>query len=149
MEELQNNIVIYNPSEDINLEVRVAEDTVWLTQAQMAKLLGTTSQNITLHIKNIYREHELETVRTCKDFLQVQMEGGRSVKRNIKTYNLDVIISVGYRVKSIQGTLFRIWANEIIKKHILKGYTINYQLTALQQSIEHRLESHEQQIQSG
>ena len=148
MEELQNNIVIYNPSEDINLEVRVAEETVWLTQAQMAKLLGTTSQNITLHIKNIYREHELETVRTCKDFLQVQMEGGRSVKRNIKTYNLDVIISVGYRVKSIQGTLFRIWANEIIKKHILKGYTINYQLTALQQSIEHRLESHEQQIQS-
>ena len=148
MEELQNDIVIYNPSEDINLEVRVAEDTVWLTQAQMAKLLGTTSQNITLHIKNIYREHELEEFQTCKDFLQVQMEGGRSVKRNIKTYNLDVIISVGYRVKSIQGTLFRIWATEIIKKHILKGYTINYQLTALQQSIEHRLESHKQQIQS-
>ena len=148
MEELQNDIVIYNPSEDINLEVRVAEDTVWLTQAQMAKLLGTTSQNITLHIKNIYREHELEIGRTCKDFLQVQREGERSVKRNIKTYNLDVIISVGYRVKSIQGTLFRLWATKIIKAHILKGYTINYQLTTFQQNVEHRLESHDLQIQS-
>ena len=100
----------------------MGNETVWLTQAQMAKLFETTPQNITLHIKNVYAEQELDADSTCKDFLQVREEGNRKIKRMQKFYNLDVIISVGYRVKSKRGTQFRIWANKILKDYLLKGY---------------------------
>ena len=102
-----NEIILYQPDETIKLEVRLENETVWLTQQQMAELFVTTPQNITMHIRNIYKEGELMTEATCKDFLQVRKEGTREVKRIQKIYNLDVIISVGYRVKSFRGTQFR------------------------------------------
>lgn len=117
-------------------------ETVWLTQAQMAELFETTPQNITLHIKNIYIEQELIADSTCKDFLQVREEGSRMIKRMQKFYNLDVIISVGYRVKSKRGTQFRIWANKILKDYLLKGYSINKRI----ENIEAKIIEHDQKI---
>ena len=101
------------------------DETVWLTQAQMAELFQTTPQNITLHIKNVYSEGELSQDSTCKEYLQVQNEGDRSVTRNVKHYNLDVIIAVGYRVKSPRGTQFRNWATERLREYLVKGFTMN------------------------
>ena len=109
---------MYQPNETIRLEVRMENETVWLSQAQMAELFGTKPQNITMHIRNVYEEKELEEISTCKDFLQVRKEGNRLVKRRSKIYNLDVIISVGYRIKSPRGTKFRQWAIDVIKQHI-------------------------------
>ena len=98
----KNEIIVYQPEGgEFHIEVRVDQDTVWLTQAQMAELFGTVPQNITVHIKKVYDEGELEKNSTCKEYLQVASEGSRKVKRTLKFYNLDVIISVGYRVKSI------------------------------------------------
>ena len=135
-------IVLYQPESETKLEVRVENETVWLTQAQIAELLGTVPQNITIHIKKIYEERELEKESTCKEYLQVAHEGNRKVKRALKFYNLDVIISVGYRVKSIQGTRFRQWANKILKDYMLKGYAINQRKIATDLQIADRL--HEQ-----
>ena len=131
-----NDISIYNPkdesvviyrSEDatVTLDVQLADETVWLTQKQMAWLFDRTPQNITIHLGNVYKEKELTREATCKDFLQVQQEGGRSVQRWTKFYNLDVIISVGYRVKSQRGTQFRQWATRVLKDYLLKGYVVN------------------------
>lgn len=112
---MKDEIVIYQTDKkSIRLEVRIEDETVWLSQTQMAKLFQNTSQNINIHIRKIYQEGELSQKGTSKDYLQVQIEGVRKVKRNLKLYNLDVIISVGYRVKSIRGKQFRIWANEIL-----------------------------------
>lgn len=107
----KNEIILYQPDEAIRLEVRLDEETVWLTQAQMAELFETTPQNITIHIRNMYKDGELDISSTCKDFLQVRTEGKRTVNRIQKIYNLDVIISVGFRVKSLRGIQFRQWKN--------------------------------------
>jgi death-on-curing family protein len=107
------------------LEVRLEEETVWLTQKQMAELFNKGIATINEHIKNIYKERELKEKSTIRNFRIVQKEGKRSVERNVVFYNLDVIISVGYRVKSKQGTQFRIWATNVLKKHLVDGYTIN------------------------
>ena len=107
------------------IEVRVGSDTVWLTQAQIAELFEVSPQNITMHLRNIYKEQELAEGPTCKDFLQVQIEGKRRVKRQRKHYNLDAIISVGYRVNSHRATQFRIWATQRLKEYLVQGYTIN------------------------
>lgn len=131
-----NSIVEYQSSDGVvQLDVRLADETVWLTQKQMAWLFDTKPQNITIHIGNIYKEEELEQDATCKDFLQVQTEGGRTVRRMAKFYNLDVIISVGYRVKSRRGTQFRQWANRILKEYLLKGYSVNNRLERLEQRV--------------
>lgn len=130
-----NEIVLYQPDETIKLEVRLENETVWLTQQQMAELFVTTPQNITMHIRNIYKEGELMSESTCKDFLQVRKEGKREVKRVQKIYNLDVIISVGYRVKSFRGTQFRQWALRILKEYLLKGYSVNQRLERLEQRV--------------
>jgi hypothetical protein len=106
-----------------SIKVRIEEDTVWLTQAQMVELFDSTKQNISLHIRNIFEEKELQMDSTVKEYLTVQKEGLRSVSRKVKCYNLDVIISVGYRVKSVRGTQFRIWANKVLKEYLLKGDT--------------------------
>lgn len=141
MQKRDSNIVIYQtPDGETEIDVRLEGDTVWLSQAQLAQLLLVSPQSITTHIRNIYKEGELHAESTCKDFLQVQTEGQRSVSRMIKFYNLDVIISVGYRVKSQRGTQFRIWANKILKEYIVKGYAINHnirveQLEELKQTI--------------
>ena len=125
----ENKIVIYQ-SEDgqTQIDVRLENETVWLTQAQMAELFQKTPQNITMHIRNAYNEGELDRQATCKEFLQVQTEGKRQVTRIQKFYDLDVIISVGYRVKSKRGTAFRIWARKILKDFLIKGYAVNENL---------------------
>ena len=133
--ENQNEIIIYQPEESIKLEVRLENETVWLTQAQMAELFKTTPQNVTIHIKSIYKEQELEIIGTCKEHLQVRQEGNRIVRRKQKFYNLDVIISVGYRVKSIYGTRFRQWATRILKDYLLKGYAINRRIEQLEKTV--------------
>lgn len=133
---MKDEIIIYQPAEQsLRLEVKVEDETVWLTQAQMAELFQTSPQNITIHIRNIFREAELEKMGTCKDYLQVQNEGDRKVRRNIRMYNLDVIISVGYRVKSKRGTQFRIWANSILKDYLLKGYATNRRFERIENKI--------------
>ena len=122
----ENKIVIYQTDDGrTQIDVRLENDTVWLTQAQMAELFQKTPQNITMHIRNAYKEGELDENATCKEYLQVRMEGNRRVQRMQKFYDLDVIISVGYRVKSKRGTAFRIWARNILKDYLVKGYAIN------------------------
>jgi hypothetical protein len=110
-----NQITIYqSPDGRVNIEVLYANENIWLTQKKMAELFDTTPQNITLHLKNIYKEGELEQAATCKDFLQVQQEGNRSVSRSLTFYSLEAIIAVGYRVNSESGTQFRQWAITIL-----------------------------------
>ena len=121
-------IILYQPDETVKLEVRVENETVWLTQAQMAELFQTTIPNINLHLKNIYEEGELDEFSTIKDFLIVRQEGKRRVKRKITFYNLDAIISVGYRITSRSATLFRRWATRVLKEYLLKGFVINQRI---------------------
>jgi hypothetical protein len=138
-------IVIYQSSDttDFQIEVRVADETVWLSQAQMAELFNATKQNISLHVNNIFKEGELDANSTVKEYLTVQSEGSRQVQRKISFYNLDVIISVGYRVKSKRGTQFRIWANKIIKDYLLKGYAVSHRLD----KVERKLVEHDQKFE--
>lgn len=119
-------ILIYKNQEgNIKIDVQLEEETVWLTQAQMAQLFGKARTTITEHIQNVFAEHELEQNRTCRKFRLVQQEGSRRIEREVEHYNLDVIISVGYRVKSQQGTQFRIWATQRLKDYIVKGFALN------------------------
>ena len=123
-----SNIIIYTtPDNAIRLQVNLEDDSVWLSQNQMAALFQTTKQNISLHIQNIFDEKELQQEATVKDYLTVQNEGGRNVKRNVQLFNLDIIISVGYRVKSHVGTHFRIWATQRLREYIVKGFTLDDQ----------------------
>ena len=121
-----SEIIIYQTDDgQTKIDVRMEEETVWLSQAQMADLFQTTKQNVSLHINNAFAEGELEPSATVKEYLTVQNEGERSVSRNIKYYSLDVIISVGYRVKSLRGTQFRRWALEVLKEYLKKGFAMN------------------------
>ncbi len=123
---MKGQIEIYKSAgKQTEVKVRFDADTVWLTQAQMAALFETTPQNITMHLKSIYTERELDEKATCKDFLQVRTEGKRTVKRHQQHYNLDAIISVGYRIKSARATQFRIWATQRLKDYLVQGYAIN------------------------
>lgn len=119
-------IEIYQ-SEDglVQLDVSLQDDTVWMTQKQLAELFQVSPQNITMHLKNVFAEGELAEAATCKDSLQVQQEGDRQVRRNRKYYNLDAVISVGYRCNSALATRFRIWATRTLKQHLVEGYTLN------------------------
>ena len=133
-------IILYQPDDvSTKLEVRIEEDTVWLSQAQMVVLFDSTKQNISLHIKNIFYENELIRSSVVKDYLTTASDG-KSYK--ISFYNLDVIISVGYRVKSKRGTQFRIWANLILREYLLKGYAINHRID----KIEKKLFEHDQKF---
>ena len=121
-----SQILLYQTeSGQTRIEVRLVDETVWLTQRLMAELFQTTPQNITLHLKNIFDEGELEKQATCKDFLQVQNEGGRQVQRTQKIYSLDAIISVGYRIKSRVATRFRQWATQQLREYIVKGFVLD------------------------
>lgn len=131
-------IILYQPDESVQLEVRLEEDTVWLTQQQMTLLFETTKQNVSLHINNIFKEEELSPISTVKEYLTVHQEGNRTIKRNQKYYNLDVIISVGYRVKSRRGTQFRIWANKVLKDYLLKGYALNQRLIKIENQLKNQ-----------
>lgn len=121
-----NQIVFYqSPNGSVHIEVLFAEENLWLTQKKMAELFGCSADNISLHLKNIYKENELEESSTTEDFSVVQNEGGREVKRTTKMYSLEAIIAVGYRVNSERGTQFRQWATEILKSYIHKGYALD------------------------
>lgn len=121
-----NGIEIYKTQDgETAIEVKFEQDTVWLSQQQMAELFEQTKQNISLHINNCYKEGELEKTATVKEYLTVQNEGNRAVKRRIEYYNLDVVISVGYRVKSKRGTQFRQWATQRLNDYLVKGQAIN------------------------
>jgi hypothetical protein len=122
------NVVLYTDDKgQVNLEVSLENETVWLSQKQMSELFDKTAPTINEHIKNVYAEGELEESATIRNFRIVQIEGKREVEREVAFYNLDVIISVGYRVKSKRGTQFRIWASKILKDYLIKGYAINQQ----------------------
>ena len=132
----KGEIVVYQPDEVTRLEVRLDEETVWLTQAQMAELFGRERTVITKHVRNIFAEHELSEESNVH-FLHFA-----NSDKPVKIFSLDVIISVGYRVKSIKGTLFRQWANKVLKEYLLRGYSISSRLF----SIEKRLDDHEKKI---
>jgi|GEM_PF-84648 len=139
--ENRGEIILYQPDNSLKLEVKIEEDTVWLTQMQMAELLQTTKQNVNIHINNAFKEGELSTA-TVKESLTVQIENGREVSRFTKHYNLDVIISVGYRVKSQRGVFFRQWATKILREYLLKGYAINQRFERL----EYRVGEHDKKL---
>ena len=144
--ENRGEIILYQPDEAVRLEVRLEDETVWLTQAQMAELFNSTKQNISFHINNTFKEGELSSVATVKDYLTVQIEGNRTVKRKVSFYNLDVIISVGYRVKSIRGTQFRQWANKVLKEYLLKGYSVNQRISNMEDRMNSKFLEHEQRL---
>jgi len=123
---MKNEIVLFEAKDGkVSLPVQLNEETVWLTRMQMAELFGVTPQNITLHLQNVYKTGELERAATSKDFLLVQQEGNRSISRMVNVYNLDAIISVGYRVNSARATQFRIWATKVLKEYLVRGYALN------------------------
>jgi len=136
---MKNEILLYQAKElPSRIEVRIEDETVWLNQEQMATLFGRNRVAITQHIGNIFKEGELDEEVVCKDFLLTTQHGaikGKSQTRKIKIYNLDVIISVGYRVKSKQGTQFRIWANKILKDYLLKGYAVNKRIDRIEDNV--------------
>jgi hypothetical protein len=124
--EPQSPVLLYQTSDGATrLEVRMEKETVWLTQNQMAELFQTSIPNVSMHIRNVFAEGELQEASTVKDFLTVRQEGTRQVSRSVEHYNLDVIISVGYRVKSHRGTQFRIWATQRLREYIVKGFTLD------------------------
>jgi len=133
---MKDEIIIYQANEaSTRIEVRIEEESVWLTHAQMVLLFDSTKQNISLHINNIFKEKELLYDSTVKEYLTVQQEGNRLVKRKLTIFNLDVIISVGYRIKSQRGTQFRIWATQILKDYLLKRNIDNYRVDNLEKDM--------------
>ena len=119
-------ILIYQTDDgQTNIEVKIEDDTVWLTQQQMSELFQTSRTNVVEHIKHIYEERELDEISTCRNFRQVRKEGNREVTRQILHYNLDMIISLGYRIKSVIATRFRQWATQRLKEYMIKGFTID------------------------
>jgi len=130
---LNGEIIIYQAADQaLQLEVRIEDDTVWLTQAQMINLFNATKQNISLHINNIFKEGELHQDSVVKEYLTTASDGK---KYKTKFYSLDVIISVGYRVKSLRGTQFRIWANIVLKEYLMKGHVVNHRLMMVEQEV--------------
>jgi prophage maintenance system killer protein len=119
-----NSLVIFEAA-DQSVQVRLESESIWLTQRQMAEVFATTPENVLMHLKNIYREGELEEAATTKDFLAVQLEGRRQVQRRLKHYNLDAIISVGYRVNSTRATRFRQWATRVLREHLTRGFSLD------------------------
>lgn len=138
MNEINNSIIIYQPHADQPaVDVRIEGETVWLSQRQMSVLFDTSSDNVGLHLKNIYAEGELLEGATTEDFSVVRQEGNRQVRRSVRHYNLDAIISVGYRVKSATATQFRIWATKRLREYLVQGYSVNQQrLEQLGQNVE-------------
>ena len=143
--ESQGEIILYQPDKEVKLEVRLENETVWLNRQQLAELFARDVKTIGKHINNALRE-ELANMATVAKFAIVQSEGGRAVTRNVEFYNLDMILSVGYRVKSNRGVEFRRWANKVLKEYLLKGYSINQRLKNLEENVDSRLLQHERQL---
>jgi hypothetical protein len=143
----KGEIVLYQPDDQISLEVKLEHETVWLTQQQMAILFDVKENNITYHIQSVYKTHELEPESITQKIRVVRKEGHRQVNRQIDFYNLDMIISVGYRVNSANATQFRRWATSVLKEYMLKGYAVNQRLIAMEERIDRRLAQHESILQ--
>jgi hypothetical protein len=147
-----NEIVLYQPDElSTRIEVRIEDETIWLTQQQIVELFDSSKANISEHIKHIFESGELKEGATVRNFRTVRKEGNREVSRELLHFSLDVIISVGYRVNSIRGTQFRIWANQVLKSYLLKGYAVNTRMDKLEESVHvvmGRMERIELQINS-
>ena len=140
------SVVVYQTEDNtLQLDVQVADETVWLTQQQMSMLFNTSRNNITLHIGNIFKEHELERDSVCKESLLTAQDGKTY---RTKFYNLDVIISVGYRVKSQAGTRFRQWATKIVRDYTLRGYAVNQRILAVEERVDNRLMSQERRLEA-
>jgi prophage antirepressor-like protein len=142
----ENQIVVYQPNETVRLDVRLENETVWLTQSQMATLFGCSTDNIGLHLKNVYSCGELDKEATTEESSVVQIEGQRKVSRKVCLYNLDAIISVGYRVNSVLGVKFRQWATRVLKEYLLRGYSVNTRLAQLEDRVDRRLAKHDERI---
>lgn len=141
-----NEIIIYQPDSTLSLDVRVENETVWLTQVQIVELFASSKANVSEHIKNIFASNELNKESTVRKFRTVRIEGGRSVNRNMEYFNLDVIISVGYRVNTKRGIQFRQWANRILKEYLLRGYSINQRLSHLEDKIDRRFSEYDRHL---
>ena len=142
----QNQIILYRPNDTISLEVRLENETVWLSQAQIAELFERDRTVIGKHIKNCYKEGELDPNITCAKFAHMGIEGDQTYEYTM--YNLDVIISVGYRVKSIRGTQFRQWANKVLKEYLLRGYAVNQRINLLEDKIDRKFAEHEAKLEN-
>lgn len=139
-----NEIVLYQPNETMKLEVRLENETVWLTQQQIADLFGTKRPAITKHLSNIFKSGELEEESTCSILEHMAADGSRTY--STKYYNLDVILSVGYRVNSVNATMFRRWANQALKEYLLRGYSVNQRLMQMEDRIDRRLSEHDRHL---
>ena len=142
----ENQIVVYQPNETVRLDVRLESDTVWLTQAQLCELFGVVKSNVSYHLKNIYGTRELDYGATVQKIRTVRTEAGRAVSRDIEYFNLDVIISLGYRINSKLGIQFRQWATRVLKEYMLRGYVVNQRLNQLEDKMDRRLAKHDQDI---
>ena len=143
--ENQGEIILYQPDKEVKLEVRLENETVWLNRQQLAELFARDVKTIGKHINNALKE-ELTGMATVAKFATVQCEGERIVTRQIEYYNLDMILSIGYRVKSNRGIEFRRWSNKVLKEYLLKGYSINQRLKNLEEKVEDKLLKHEKQL---
>lgn len=143
---LQGELVIYQANDDVKIEVVLNEDMVWLSQSQIVQLFQSSKANISEHIKSIYHQNELDKDSTIRNFRTVRIEGNREVLRNITYYNLDVIISVGFRVNTKIGIHFRQWANNILKNNLLKGYSINQRIDYIENKFDTKLYNHDVQL---
>ena len=135
----ENQIVVYQPDDTLRLDVRLENETVWLTQARLGILFGVDRTVVNRHIRNIYKGGELEETATCARIAQVQNEGTRRITRVISYYNLDIIIAVGYRVNSLRATRFRQWATGVLREYLLRGYAFNQRLNQLEEKMDRRL----------
>ena len=144
MDAAENQIVVYQPNETVRLDVRLENETVWLTQEQIANLFGTKRPAITKHLSNIYKSGELEREGTCSILEHMGNDGKQSYRTMF--YNLDAILSVGYRVNSRNATLFRRWATQVLKTYLLKGYAVNARLSQLEDKVDRRLAKHDNRI---
>ena len=142
----QGELVIYQANDDVKIEVVLNEDMVWLSQSQIVQLFQSSKANISEHIKSIYHQNELDKDSTIRNFRTVRIEGNREVLRNITYYNLDVIISVGFRVNTKIGIHFRQWANNILKNNLLKGYSINQRIDYIENKFDNKLYNHDVQL---
>lgn len=147
LKSVQGEIVLYQPDETIRMEVLLEGETVWLTQSQIIGLFQSSKANISEHITNIYEQGELVYEATVRNFRTVQTEGGRQVNRVLTYYNLDAIISIGFRVNAKRGIRFRQWANGVIRNYLLRGYAVNQQLMHVEQRLEAKLDNQQKQIQ--
>ena len=144
--ELQGEVIFYQPDNTMRLEVRLEDETVWLTQQQMVTLFQSSKANVSEHIRNIYDQGELEQEATVRNFRTVRKEGNRMVNRTLTYYNLDAIISVGFRVNTKRGIMFRQWANRTLKEYLLRGYAFHQQMIAMQRQIDVRLEEQNERL---